>query len=304
MLNSMALASMRAPQLPPFSGENQKGDVSFEVWKYELLCAINDGIYPNAVILQSVRRSLKSRARDILLIMEASAAPSDIFNKLEGIYGIVSSRQILLQKFYLEAKHDHESVADYSVRIEKLLRSATVSNTLVDSLKHEMLRSKLWNCLKDPLLKKSSRYKFETVKDFNIFRRDIQAIEQDLLTSRHTTEEPKQLLQNVASPSTMDKKIDNLVDHMKSLWQKLDDPEKKYGDACKTRKAVSSSDGSANTTSSQAFFTTRGRGSYNYQRRGGGRGRGGSGRGFYSRQSGYQNQNKNENSFSKSNQEN
>ena len=304
MLNSTALASMRAPQLPPFSGESQKGDVSFEVWKYELLCAINDGIYPNALILQSVRRSLKGRARDILLTMEATAAPSDILNKLEGIYGIVSSRQILLQQFYLEAQHDHESVADYSVRIENLLRRATVSNTLVDSVKHEMLCSKLWNGLKDPLLKNSSRYKFETVKDFNILRRDIRAIEQDLLTSRHTTEEPKQLLQNVASPSTMDKKIDNLVDHMKSLRQKLDDLEKKYEDACKTGKAVSSSDGSANTTSSQASYTPRGRGSYNYQRRGRGRGRGGSGRGFYSRQSGYQNQNKNENSFSKSNQEN
>ena len=102
----------------------------------------------------------------------------------------------------------------------------------------------------------------------------------------------------------MDKKIDNLVDHMKSLRQKLDDLEKKYEDACKTGKAVSSSDGSANITSSQASYTPRGRGSYNYQRRGRGRGRGGSGRGFYSRQSGYQNQNKNENSFSKSNQEN
>ena len=164
--------------------------------------------------------------------MEASAAPLDILNKLEGIYGIVSSRQILLQQFYLEAQHDHKSVADYSVRIENLLRRATVSNTLVDSVKHEMLSSKLWNGLRDPLCKYSSCYKFETVKDFNILRRGIRAIEQDLLTSRHTTEEPKQLLQNVASPSTMDKNIDKLVDHMKSLWQKLDDLERKYEDAC------------------------------------------------------------------------
>ena len=140
MLNSTALASMRAPQLIPFSGESQKGDVSFEVWKYELLCAINDSIYPNALILQSVRRSLKGRARNILITMEASAASSDILNKLENIYGIVSSRQILLQ-FYLEAQNDHESVADYSVRIENLLRRATVSNTLVASVKHEMLCS-------------------------------------------------------------------------------------------------------------------------------------------------------------------
>ena len=219
MLKGMALASMRAPQLPPFSGESQKGDVSFEVWKYELLI-INDVIYPNALILQSVRRSLKGIARDILLTKEATAALLNILNKLEGIYGIVSFRQILLQQFYLEGQHNHESVDDYSVRIENLLRSATVSNTLVDSVKHEMLCSKLQNGLKDPLLKNPSRYKFETVKDFNILRRDIRAIEQDLLTSRHTTEEPKQLLQNVASPSTMDKKIDNLVDHMKKLAAK------------------------------------------------------------------------------------
>ena len=29
--NSLLASSMRVPQLPPFSGENQKGDVSFEV---------------------------------------------------------------------------------------------------------------------------------------------------------------------------------------------------------------------------------------------------------------------------------
>ena len=96
MLNSIALASMRAPHFFPFSGESQKGDVSFEVWKYEFLCAINDGIYPNALILQSVRRSLKGRARDILLTMEASAAPSDILNKLENIYEPRSDKRDLL----------------------------------------------------------------------------------------------------------------------------------------------------------------------------------------------------------------
>ena len=78
----------------------------------------------------------------------------------------------------------------------------------------------------------------------------------------------KQLLQNEASHSTMDKKIDHLVDHMKSLRQKLDDLEKKFEAACKTGKAVSSNDRSVNTTSSQASYTPRGRGSYNYQRRG------------------------------------
>ena len=32
----------------------------------------------------------------------------------------------------------------------------------------------------DPLLKNSSRYKFDVTKDFNVLRREIRQIEQDL----------------------------------------------------------------------------------------------------------------------------
>ena len=118
---------MRVPQLPHFSGENQKGDVSFEVWKYEIPCVTGDAIYPNALILQAVKRSLKGKSREILLKVDSTATISNILSKLEGIYGIVSSRQNLLQQFYLEAQHEDEFVADYSIRIDNLLRRATVS---------------------------------------------------------------------------------------------------------------------------------------------------------------------------------
>ena len=70
----------------PFSGENQKGDVSFEVWKYELQCLIRDDFYPEALILQSVRKSLRGKARDILLTLPQTAKPPDILSKFEGIY--------------------------------------------------------------------------------------------------------------------------------------------------------------------------------------------------------------------------
>ena len=177
--NSLLASSVRVPQLPSFSGESQKRDVSFEVWKYELLCVINDAIYPNGLILQSVRRSLRGKARDILLTVDSTTTPSDILSKLEGVYDIVSSRQVPLQQFYLETQGDDKSVADYSIRIENLLRRTTVSTQLHESVRHEMLCSKLWNGLRDPLLKNSSRYKFE------IGRRYIRAIEQDLVSSKH-----------------------------------------------------------------------------------------------------------------------
>ena len=297
VVNSSLLASsMRIPPLPPFSGENQKGDVSFEVWKYELLCIISDAIYPNALILQAIRRSLKGKAREILLTVDSTATPSDILSKLEGIYGIVSSRQILLQQFYLETQQEGESVADYSIRIENLLRRATVSTQLHESVRHEMLCSKLWNGLRDPLLKNSSRYKFDVIKDFNVLRVDLRTIEQDLVTSRHTTEETKQLQQNVlpqAQSSSTDKKIDNLLEQMKSLRSKLTSMEKKYEDACKGGKETTSEHDSAsfNSFQPQGDYSSRGRGRFNH-RRGRSRGRGGSGRGFFPKRGGSQTEKK------------
>ena len=95
------MASMRVPQIPFFSGEDQKGDVSFKVWKFELNCLFREGIYPNSLILQAVRKSLRGKSRDNLLTLGENASPSDILNKLEGIYGICSSKEVLLQQFYL-----------------------------------------------------------------------------------------------------------------------------------------------------------------------------------------------------------
>ena len=147
---------MRVPQLPPFSGENQKGDVFFEVWKYELHCLIRDAFYPEALILQPVRKSLRGKARDILLTLPRTAKPPVILSKFEGMYGIVSSKEVLLQQFYLETQQPDESVADYSIRIETLLRRATDKRQTEESSRYEMLCSKLWNGLRDPLLKNSS----------------------------------------------------------------------------------------------------------------------------------------------------
>ena len=281
--NNSYLASMRVPQLPPFSGENQKGDVSFEVWKYELHCLIRDAFYPEALILQSIRKSLKGKARDILLTLAQTAKPPDILSKFEGIYGIVSSKEVLLQQFYLETQKPDESVADYSIRIENLLRRATDRKQIEESSRHEMLCSKLWNGLRDPLLKNSSRYKYETETDFNKLRKEIRCIEQDLLTSRHTTEEAKQLQQTTSNNNT-EKKLDGILEQMKKMRERMDGLEKKFYEATRASNKTSSSDSSASSSSSVKSTTSRGGGGANYyQPRGGGRGRGG--RGFYSRRS-------------------
>ena len=43
-----------------------------------------------------------------------------------------------------------------------------------------MLRNRLWSGLRSPELRNVSRYKFETVADFNSLRKELRVIEQDL----------------------------------------------------------------------------------------------------------------------------
>lgn len=273
-LESSHLANMRVPQLPFFSGENQKGEVSFEVWKFELNCLIRECIYPNSLILQALRKSLKSKARDILLTLNETSTPSDVLLKLEGIYGNVSSNEVLMQQFYLERQKADESVADYSIRIENLLRRATQSRHIQDSIKNEMLCSKLWNGLKDPLLKNSSRYKYEVEKDFNNLRREIRSIEQDLQSSDNTTTDrqgPKQLQQS-AETNTTDQKLDGLFQQMKLLKQKMDSLETRLNQRDPQPQDTSKKETSHTVQPSPPFrsYTPRGRGGYTQFR---GRGR-------------------------------
>ena len=150
-----------------------------------------------------------------------------------------------------------------------------------------MLCSKLWNGLRDSQLKNSSRYKYETETDFNKLRKEVRSIEQDLLTSRHTTKEAKQLQQTTSQNNT-EKKLDSILEQMKKMRERMDVLEKKFYEATKASKETTYSDGSASSSSSVKSTTPRGGDGVNYyQPRGRGRGRGG----FYRRHR-YQGQSK------------
>ena len=152
-----------------------------------------------------------------------------------------------------------------------------------------MLCSKLWNGLRDLPLKNCGRYKYETETDFNKLRKGVISIEQYLLTSRHTSEEAKQL-QQTASNNNTEKKLEGIFQQMKKLRKRMDGLEKNFTEATKASKETTSSDASASSSSSVISTAPRGGGGANYyQPRGRDRCRGGGG--FYRRQR-YQGQSK------------
>ena len=299
--NAADMASMRVPQIPFFSGEDQKGDASFEVWKFELNCLIREGIYPNSLILQAIRKSLRGKSRDNLLTLGENASPSDILNKLEGIYGICSSKEVLLQQFYLVSQFEHESIADYSVRIENLLHRATLGRPIDASVQNEMLCAKLWNGLKDPLLKNSCRFMFETEKNFSRLMKYIRSVEQDLSasaaakqlssasnsTDAKASKDAKTAAQSLHATDKSSQKFDNIYNQMKQFREKFKDLEKKFAEASLQAKSSEPSSSPSNPPQQYTSTYPRGRGRRNFRGNGS---RGGRGRGLgYDNRRGYDN---------------
>ncbi|VDI68266.1 Hypothetical predicted protein [Mytilus galloprovincialis] len=106
--------------------------------------------------------------------------PTQIFEKLDGIHGNVFSSEALLQKFYIETQKQVQSVADDGMRLEDIAQKAVEKGQINSQAKNGMLRSKLWSGLGDPLLKNTSRYKYDTVEKFDQLFKEIQSIKLDL----------------------------------------------------------------------------------------------------------------------------
>jgi hypothetical protein len=146
-------------------------------------CVLREGNYTGSSVLQAIRGSLKGKARSLLLSLSEHATAENIIDKLDGVYGNVYSSEALLEKCFKETEQPNQSVAEYGMKLESIIQSAVEKGDISFVAKNQMLKSKYWSGLRDPLLKNSSRYKFDTTKDFDQLRKEIRAIELELANS-------------------------------------------------------------------------------------------------------------------------
>ena len=135
-------------------------------------------VYPEHLLLEAIRMSLKGKARTVLLHLGELASSRDILFELEGIYGNVSSSEKVKEQFYCAKQEPSESIADYSLRLEHLLSQSSM--TLAPSTRNEMLCSRLWSGIYDKELRTAARYKYESISDYGVLRRELRLLEKDL----------------------------------------------------------------------------------------------------------------------------
>jgi hypothetical protein len=61
----------QVPMLSIFWGEDNKGEVTYMTWHYQIQCLIEEGSYPADVLLLAIRTSAKGEAGEIMRRLEA-----------------------------------------------------------------------------------------------------------------------------------------------------------------------------------------------------------------------------------------
>lgn len=178
------------PKLPIFSGslEPNKSEVSYDVWSFEVKCLQNSHAIPEALLLQTIRNSLRGEARSMLVSLGESTTVDKVLAKLEGFYGLVSSSETLMQGFYNDCQKDTESIVQCGSRLESTLCKAIKQGHISDAAKESILCSKFWTGLKSKPLRSATRYLFDSVKDFQSLLKEIRKIEQEELCSSKASE--------------------------------------------------------------------------------------------------------------------
>ena len=214
------------PKLPTFSGseEPQKGEVTYEVWSFEVKCMRNSKAVPEGILLQIIRNSLKGNARSLLVSLGEQATVSQVLDKLDGFYGLVSTSETLMQEFYNDSQRENESIVQYGSRLESILTKAVKLAHIDNAAKDAMLRSKFWTGLKSKSLRNATRYLFDSIKDFQSLFKEIRKVEQEEMCSSNKPTARKSTTQmNVATAMVEKEPVkQEILDALRNIERRLE----------------------------------------------------------------------------------
>ena len=289
------------PKIPFFSGDSppQKGDITYNEWRFEISCLISDSEMLPSVILQALRRSLRGTARKMLIPLGEKATVKDILTKLDSLFGDVTTKGMVMQEFFNCVQGADESVTAFGCRLESLLQTAIDSGNLSQEAKNDLLRHKFWTSLQSERLKSQTRHKYDTIKNYDDLLREIRMVEKEIsigtITNKSKPHQHPVYASHEQELSTLEDKMNSKIQSLESrLETKLDE---KFNLVLERLNSIDVNGCNQSTTSGTGYDqsgSNKGRGqSYHYRSSGnsGNRSRGRShGNGRYNNNTSYNNQ--------------
>lgn len=205
--------SSHPPKVRCFSGGESKGDLPFDIWRYDVKMTLKDPTYTTQQKEFAIRRSLTGSAARLVMYQGFDKPIEEALQVLDSVYGSVDNKEQLLAEFYSARQHDDEDVTTWSNRLQEILgkglEKGIVSPVEMNSMLHAMLYTGLRQELKD-----ISGHKYDTVKDFNQLRVALRQLEKD--------HQPKKSKPNTAKAITPIETTDRRdIEDLKGMVQQL-----------------------------------------------------------------------------------
>lgn len=180
-----ASSMSQPPKLTWFSGENAKGELAFDLWRYTIRCLLKQQLYTESMIKEAMRTSLRGEAGRVVMRLGTYISVNEILNKLDSINGNIDQREALLSEFYGARQKEDEDITSWSCRLENVIGRAQDLGMVQVSDIDKILHSMLWTGLRQDL-KDISSHTYDTIKDFDSLRVALRQIERDHAVSKET----------------------------------------------------------------------------------------------------------------------
>ena len=210
------------PRLSLFYGEDGKGDVNWDGFRYEIEALLRDKVFTDEQILLGIRRSCKGKAGDKIRRLGPDVSVQEMLLKFDSDYGSVESREMIMKKFYCCQQKEDESLISYASRLEEIFDKA---------VQLEALRRSDFNVLKELFhsglrkdLKLMSLYQFDKIQDYDEFKREIRKIESSMEESSST--DHKKACKAAVTIDSHTKDITEIKDLLMKLNERMDKFEK------------------------------------------------------------------------------
>lgn len=204
------------PKVRTFSGGDNKGEVAYDIWRYEVKMVLRDSGYTKEQKEFAIRRSLTGSAARMLIYQGLDKPLSEILETLDSVYGSVDNKEQLMAEFYSAKQREDEDVSAWSGRLEDIIGKGLEKGIVKHSEVNNMLHGMLWMGLRDDL-KDISGHKHDTIKDFNKLRIALRQLEKD----HQKPSKPKTAKSAIATCSSDKDEISELKGMVQQLTHKV-----------------------------------------------------------------------------------
>lgn len=173
-------SSSKIPTLPIFTGTFTKSnDVTYTQWRYAVVSLQKQNLYSDAILLQSIRQSVRSRGFDALYTLGENPTTAQVIDKFDRLFGKALTPSEIMQDLYSARQLQEESIITWSCRLEGLAIDAINKGAMLENQRNNVLCTQFWSGLYNQQIKNAIRHKYDNKASYEDLLSAARSVEKE-----------------------------------------------------------------------------------------------------------------------------